>query len=124
MVLGCRDYLEVSKKARSLGTVRGFTRQVNYLFPNKNGSHIDLANLRNRVWYPTLDNADLRRRVMYQTRHTFASNMIQRGEDITWVARMMGDNVETVLRHYNRYIPRDDRRDGAQFLKAYGSAGN
>ena len=30
--------------------------------------------------------------------------MISSGEDINWVARMMGDRVETVLRHYHRYM--------------------
>ena len=39
------------------------------------------------------------------TRHPFASLMISSGEDINWAARMMGDRVETVLRHYNRYLP-------------------
>ena len=56
---------------------------------------------------------------MYQTRHTFASLMISSGEDINWVARMMGDRVETVLRHYHRYLPDKERRDGARFLERY-----
>ncbi len=53
-------------------------------------------------------------------RHTFASLMISSGEDINWVARMMGDRVETVLRHYHRYLPDKGRQDGARFLKLYG----
>jgi len=28
------------------------------------------------VWYPALTKAGLRRRIMYQTRHTFASNAL------------------------------------------------
>jgi len=41
--------------------------------------------------------------------------MISSGEDINWVAKMMGDSVETVLRHYHRYLPDKERRDGARF---------
>ena len=37
-----------------------------------------------------------------------------------WAARMMGDRVETVLRHYHRCLPDKERRDGARFLERYG----
>ena len=46
--------------------------------------------------------------------------MISPGGDINWVARMMGDRVETVLRHYNRFIPRNGKKHGGRFLKLYG----
>jgi hypothetical protein len=37
----------------------------------------------NAHWYPTLTNARLSRRTMYQTRHTFASNALVAGEAAT-----------------------------------------
>lgn len=61
----------------------------------------------------------MRQRTICQTRRTFASLMISSGEDINWVARMMGDRVETVLRHYHRYLSDKERRDGARFLEKY-----
>ncbi|GEM_PF-5581847 len=41
-----------------------------YVFPNAIGGALDTTNLRNRVWYPTLEEAGIRLRTLYQTRHT------------------------------------------------------
>jgi integrase len=61
-----------------------------YVFPNADGGPLDLTNMRVRVWFPTLQCAGLKPRNLYQTRHTFASLMLQAGEDPAWIARMMG----------------------------------
>jgi integrase len=52
-----------------------------YVFPNADGGPLDLTNMRVRVWFPTLQRASLKPRNLYQTRHTFASLMLQSGED-------------------------------------------
>jgi hypothetical protein len=49
--------------------------------------------------------------------------MIASGGDIHRVARMMGEIVETVLRHCHRYLPDKERRDGARFLERDGGGG-
>ena len=43
--------------------------------------YVDIGNLRKRIWYPTLDVAKLKKRTMYQTRHTFATLMLSAGEN-------------------------------------------
>jgi integrase len=64
-------------------------------------------------WYPTLTTAGLRRRIMYQTRHTFASNALAAGEAPSWVATMLGHtSPEMLFSVYARYIPNRTRRDG------------
>ncbi len=46
-----------------------------------------------------------------QTRHTFASMMISRGEDITWVSKVMGHkDSSTTLKYYAKYIPEEGKR--------------
>ncbi|MCL5885285.1 MAG: site-specific integrase [Deltaproteobacteria bacterium] len=88
-----------------------------YVFTGKGGLPLDVANLRNRVWYPALRKAGLRRRTMYQTRHTFASLMLAHGEDPLWVARMLGHaTMEMIFRHYGKFIRNRARRDGGKFL--------
>ena len=73
--------------------------------------------LRDRVWYPTLMKAGLRRRIMYQTRHTFASNALAAGEAPSWVAAMLGHtSPEMLFSVYARYIPNRTRRDGSALL--------
>jgi len=89
-----------------------------WVFPNADGGRLDLDNLRVRVWYPTLQRAGLRQRDLYQCRHTFASLMLQSGEDPAWVARMMGHTTtKTLYERYHRFIQNRSRRDGELYLK-------
>lgn len=74
-----------------------------YNFPNviRGYSH----NMRTRFWVPLLHQLKLVYRKPYVTRHTFASIMLSEGQPSAWVAHTMGDNLQTVLRHYAQYIP-------------------
>ncbi|HHT9135229.1 MAG TPA: tyrosine-type recombinase/integrase [Candidatus Avalokitesvara rifleensis] len=93
-----------------------------YVFLSREGSVLDVNNLRNRIWYPTLKKAKIKRRTMYQTRHTFATLMLSSGENPIWAAKMMGHtSTEMLFKRYSRYIPNLTHRDGSVFLeKFYG----
>jgi len=44
-------------------------------------------------------------RKLYNLRHTFASQLISKGEDITWVSKTLGhESVQTTLKYYTKYI--------------------
>lgn len=99
----------------------GATTITGYVFPNTTGGTLDLTNIRNRIWYPTLERAGLRPRDLYQTRHTFASLMLQSGEDPNWIARMMGHTTtRTLFERYSAFIRHRTRQDGAAYLEALG----
>jgi integrase len=88
-----------------------------YVFTGKLGGPLQVDNLRNKVWYPALQAAKLRKRTMYQTRHTFASLMLSHGEDPLWVARMLGHTtLDMIFRHYGKFIRNRARKDGTRFL--------
>ena len=62
--------------------------------------------IRHSGWLPLLKRAGVRYRNPYQTRHTYASMMLSKGENIMWVARQMGHvNTEMVMRIYGKWIP-------------------
>lgn len=89
-----------------------------YVFTGPEGGLLNVNALRDRYWYPTLTKASLSRRIMYQTRHTFASNALAAGESPSWVAAMLGHaSAETLFRVYARYIPNRTRRDGSALLQ-------
>ena len=88
-----------------------------YLFTGPGGGLLNVSFLRDRVWYPTLTKAGLRRRIFYQTRHTFASNALSAGEAPSWVSRMLGHtSPEMLFSVYARFIPNKTRRDGSALL--------
>lgn len=70
------------------------------------------AQIRKTCWQYILKKAGVRYRNPYQTRHTYASTLLSRGENPWWVAKQMGHvDVEMVFRHYGKWIP---NKDGAQ----------
>jgi integrase len=82
-----------------------------YVFSGSRGGLLKPNFLRDYVWYSTLKRAGLRRRTMYQTRHTFASNALAAGEAPSWVAQMLGHTTpEMLFTVYARYIPNRTRR--------------
>lgn len=88
-----------------------------HVFLSEKGKPLQVDNLRHRVWYPTLKKAELRKRTMYQTRHSFASLMLSYGEDPLWTSRMLGHtSTDMLYRHYGKYIRNRMRRDGLKFL--------
>lgn len=57
---------------------------------------------------------------LYSTRHTFASLMLQSGEDMHWVSKQLGHkDLSTTLQYYVKYIKQDKER-GQEFNKAFG----
>ena len=88
-----------------------------YVFTTPSGRCIDPNRLREQVWNRTLARAGLRRRTIYQTRHSFASNALAAGEPPSWVAAMLGHTTpEMLFSVYSRYIPNRTRRDGCALL--------
>lgn len=97
-----------------LGTPEAGT---DYVFTMESGRCVDPNRLREHVWNRTTTRAKLRRRTMYQTRHSFASNALAAGEPPSWVAAMLGHTTpEMLFSVYTRYIPNRTRRDGSALL--------
>lgn len=77
-----------------------------YIFLNGDTHFNDSANIRKGVWINTLKLAGIDYRKLYQTRHTFASTMISKGEDILWVSKMLGHkDLSVTLKIYTKFVP-------------------
>lgn len=88
-----------------------------YVFTGPEGGFMNLNFLRENIWTPALEKAKLRRRTLYQTRHTFASNALAAGENPKWVADMLGHkSTEILFDVYEKFIPRRTRLDGSALL--------
>lgn len=85
-----------------------------FVFQSANGGPVLYRNISNRVWYPTLIKAGLRRRRPYQTRHTAATLWLAAGESPEWIARQMGhSNTRMLFTVYSRFVPNLTHRDGS-----------
>ena len=77
------------------------------------------AQIRKTLWTHVLKRAGVRYRNPYQTRHTYASMLLSRGENPWWLATQMGHvNIEMIMRHYGRWIP-DSSKTGYQLVNQW-----
>ena len=91
----------------------------NYVFLDTKQRPIDQELFRQKVWEPVLKRLEVRYRPPYQMRHTFATLAISVGENINWVAKMLGHKSPVVtLEKYNRFVPNLTRTDGKALLAA------
>ncbi|MDQ7043054.1 MAG: tyrosine-type recombinase/integrase [Sulfurimonas sp.] len=94
-------------------------KKKSYVFLNKNDEHYyDIKRIRDSKWKNLLKECEIEYRTIYQMRHTFATIMIENGEDILWVSNMLGHaDASMTLQMYAKYRKRDDVKR-ASFLGA------
>lgn len=77
----------------------------------KNHRHFRGSPILKPYWERVLNKSNIEYRNIYQTRHTFASNMLSNGEDIMWVSKMLGHKSANItLDKYGRYLKRERKR--------------
>lgn len=105
---------------RPISQLRG-----DYVFthPTHRGRWANEQQYRDR-WRIILRTAGVRYRNPYQTRHTFASTLLEAGEPELLVANLLGHTtVEMVRRHYGRYIKKPEGIVLRGDYSAFGGAG-
>lgn len=77
------------------------TGLMEYIFVNKDNKPYGASYQLKYAW----DNLFYEYRELYQTRHSFASNMLSNGEDLMWVSATLGHRSPSItLDKYGRYI--------------------
>lgn len=73
----------------------------------------------NRAFARACKAAEIRRRNVYQLRHTFATWALSSGERPPWIAEQMGHkDVQVIYDHYAKWMPRMDLAAGTRMVKA------
>jgi integrase len=71
----------------------------------------------NRAFARACKAAGVRRRYVYQLRHTFATWALSSGENPLWVAKQMGHkDVKVLYAHYGRWMPQLDTEAGSRMV--------
>jgi integrase len=77
-----------------------------WVFPNRVGLPIDACHFINRTWHPLLRKAGLRRIKFHSLRHTYASLLIMRGENLKYISEQLGhSSIQVTIDLYGQLIP-------------------
>jgi integrase len=88
------------------------------VFPTPEGTPMDPANLRKRVFTDTLTRAKLHKIRIHDLRHTFASLLINQGENLEYVQAQLGhSSITTTVDRYGHLMP-DAHRGASDRLDA------
>lgn len=89
-----------------------------HVFLNQYGKPVEPMATNFHVWKPALKKAGLEPRSLYQTRHTFATLMLDAGEHPGWVQKMMGhETMQMIYEKYYSYIKNYERNEGSAFME-------
>jgi integrase len=90
------------------------------VFTNPNtGLHWHEAKALNRAFARACETAGVRRRYVYQLRHTFATWALSSGENPLWIAKQLGHtDVQILYDHYGKWMPGLDQTAGSRMLDA------
>ncbi len=98
-----KSYLTERKKE---SIKKGWKKLPEWLFYNEKGNMVDVANLRNRIFYKCLEKAKLRFIRIHDLRHTYATLRIQAGHNIADVSRQLGHHsIRITVDTYYHWIP-------------------
>jgi integrase len=95
-----------------------------FIFVNEAGDNFQGSKeVLEKYWYPLLKSCGIEQRIFYNTRHTFASQMLSNGEDPLWVSKMLGhSNVSTTFNFYSGFIKTESVKRG-KFLDTFWTQG-
>lgn len=87
-----------------------------FVFCQPNGHGISTQFVSQKLWYPTLAKAGLKRRRPYETRHTAAVLHIAAQENPAYISHMLGhSNMQLLFEVYAPYVANASRLDGHAF---------
>jgi integrase len=94
------------RASKKKGFALGLGSVPDFVFTNEKGRVIDKDNWRRRIFYKTLEKAELRRIRIHDLRHSYASLRISKGDNIADVSKQLGHHsVKLTLDIYYHWIP-------------------
>ena len=89
---------------------------LNLIFSNENGKPMSALNMYNKKFLPTVKKAKLNKIRFHDLRHTYASLLIDQGENIKYVQNQMGHaSIKVTLDTYG-HLMKDVNKEAANKL--------
>ena len=93
------------------------TNKLNLVFPNRAGQPMNHTNMRNRHFYPAVIAAGLSEMRFHDLRHTYASLLIEQGENIKYIQSQLGHSNPTVTLNIYAHLMKSTNQEAAQRLE-------
>lgn len=101
--------LKTKRKEQKLAN--GWTELPSKVFCTPAGGPLDGDNVRHRVFYKMLEKGNLRHVRFHDLRHTFASLLLQNGENLMYVKEQLGhSSIQVTVDIYGHLIPGANRQ--------------
>jgi integrase len=100
-------HLHIKRKAEAL---KNGTEISEFVFLTPAGARLDPSNLRKQVFYKALGMAGLRRVRLHDSRHSFGSLLIEKGEDLNYVKQQLGHHSITLTCDTYGHRLKNDRK--------------
>lgn len=105
-----REIILLGQAYNAIIEQRKLAKHSKFIFNNPNtGKNWHSTDGFRKHWVKLFDQLDIKYRNPYQMRHTFASMLISKGENIHKVAKYLGHkNIKMVIGIYGKFIPEDN----------------
>lgn len=101
------DMIPLAEKALKLQYE--ITKDYDYVFISLFKRAFYSHDIINKRFKKVLEKNGIQVRALYNLRHTFASQLISKGEDIVWVSKTLGHkDVSITFKYYTKFIKEDD----------------
>ncbi|WP_277934077.1 site-specific integrase [Campylobacter hyointestinalis] len=85
------------------------TKNYDFVFINQSKNHFSTHDYIAGRFKKILESNDIQDRKLYNLRHTFASQLVSKGEDILWISKTLGHkDPQTTLMYYSKPIKEDE----------------
>ncbi len=92
--------------------------ELDLVFPTEAGTPINHNNLVNRKFNPALEKAGIDRIRFHDLRHTYASILLDQGENIKYVQNQLGHSNPTVTLNVYAHLIKDENQESARKLES------
>ncbi len=106
------ESLEKTFKALKAERAKRFRRAIpEHVFCNQNGGRIDMHNVKTRHFHRLLELAEVRSIRFHDLRHTFATQLIMRGESLAYVKDQLGhSSITLTVNTYTHWLQGSNRK--------------
>lgn len=91
--------------------------RLNLIFPNESGQPINHTNMRYRYFKPALKKSGVRKIRFHDLRHTYASLLIEQGENIKYIQSQLGHSTPTVTLNVYTHLIKPENQEAAVRLE-------